>query len=51
MNIAPTVFAARQLINHGHIEVNNKRVTIPSFSVTTKDVICVRKNLYNILWF
>ena len=24
MNIAPTVFAARQIINHGHIEVNNK---------------------------
>ena len=43
MNIAPTVFAARQLINHGHIEVNTRRVTIPSFSVTTKDVICVRK--------
>ena len=49
MNIAPTVFAARQLINHGHIEVNNRRVTIPSFSVSTKDVICVRKNPYNIL--
>ena len=43
MNIAPTVFAARQLINHGHIEVNNRRVTIPSFSVSTKDIICVRQ--------
>ena len=43
MNIAPTVFASRQLINHGHIEVNNKRVTIPSFSVTTKDIIGVRQ--------
>ena len=43
MNIAPTVFAARQLINHGHIEVNDKRVTIPSISITTKDIICVRK--------
>ena len=36
MNIAPTVFAARQIISHGHIEVNNKKVTIPSFSVSTK---------------
>tara|TARA_X000000950_G_C13859844_1_gene638225 strand:- start:1214 stop:1828 length:615 start_codon:yes stop_codon:yes gene_type:complete len=43
MNIAPTVFAARQLINHGHIEVNDKRVTIPSLKVTIKDIICVRK--------
>jgi small subunit ribosomal protein S4 len=43
MNIAPTVFAARQLINHGHIEVNNRRVTIASFMVTTKDIICLRK--------
>ena len=43
MNIAPTVFAARQIISHGHIEVNNKKVTIASFSVTTKDVICVIK--------
>ena len=43
MNIAPTVFAARQLINHGHIEVNNRRVTIPSFAVSTKDIICVRQ--------
>tara|TARA_A100000164_G_scaffold226952_1_gene201228 strand:+ start:341 stop:955 length:615 start_codon:yes stop_codon:yes gene_type:complete len=43
MNIAPTVFAARQLINHGHIEVNDKRVTIPSLKVTIKDIVCVRK--------
>ena len=43
MNIAPTVFASRQLINHGHIEVNSRRVTIPSFSVTTKDIIGVRQ--------
>ncbi len=42
MNIAPTVFAARQIINHGHIEVNEKRVTIASFMVTTKDTIRVR---------
>ena len=40
---ATTIFSARQLINHGHIEVNNRRVTIPSFSVSTKDIICVRQ--------
>src|SRR6187200_3509183 len=29
----PTVFAARQFINHGHIKVNGKRFTIPSYRV------------------
>ena len=27
----PTVFAARQFINHGHVLVNGRRVTIPSY--------------------
>jgi len=43
MNIVPTVFSARQIINHGHIEVNEKKVTISSFKVTTKDLIRVRQ--------
>ena len=30
---APTVFAARQMINHGHIKVNKKRVNISSYVV------------------
>jgi len=30
---APTVFAARQLINHGHLCVDGQRVTIPSYSL------------------
>ena len=29
----PTVFAARQFVNHGHVKVNGRRVNIPSFSV------------------
>ena len=36
---APTVFSARQLINHGHIKVNGKKVNIPSCLVTEKDTI------------
>jgi len=36
---APTVFSARQLINHGHIKVNGKKVNIPSCLVTEKDSI------------
>jgi len=39
---APTVFSARQFVNHGHVKVNGKRVTIPSFLVKVGDVIEVR---------
>jgi small subunit ribosomal protein S4 len=35
----PTVFSARQLVNHGHVRVNGKRVTIPSYLVKEGDVI------------
>lgn len=34
---------ARQLVRYGHIEVNGKRVTIPSYEVKEKDVISVRE--------
>ena len=36
---ATTVFSARQLINHGHIKVNDKKVNIPSYLVEADDVI------------
>ena len=39
---AATVFSARQLINHGHIRVNGKKVNIPSYLVKTEDVVDVR---------
>jgi len=39
----PTVFAARQFVNHGHIRVNGKRVTIPSYRVKVGDVIEVKE--------
>ena len=35
----PTPFAARQLVSHGHVRVNGRRVTIASFKVTGKDMI------------
>ena len=38
----PTVFAARQFVNHGHVRVNGKRVTIPSYQVDDNDAIEVR---------
>ena len=38
----PTVFAARQFVNHGHIHVNGKRVTIPSYRLSDGDVIQIK---------
>lgn len=43
MCVVPTVFAARQFINHGHIKVNGKRVKIPSYRLKDGDVIEVRE--------
>lgn len=42
MKFVPTVFAARQFVNHGHITVNGKKVDIPSYLVKVGDVIAVR---------
>jgi small subunit ribosomal protein S4 len=39
---ATTVFSARQLINHGHIRVNGKKVNIPSYLVKEEDAIEVK---------
>lgn len=39
----PTVFAARQFVNHGHVTVNGKKVNIPSYMLKVGDVIEVRE--------
>ncbi len=39
----PTIFAARQFINHGHIKVNGKRANIGSMRVKVGDVIEVKE--------
>lgn len=39
----PTIFAARQFVNHGHVVVNGKKVNIPSYMVKAGDVIEVRE--------
>ena len=43
LKFAMTPFAARQFINHGHIKVNGRRVTIPSYLVNEGDVIEVKE--------
>jgi len=35
----PTPYAARQLVSHGHVKVNGRRVTIPSYQVKEGDSI------------
>ncbi len=39
----PTIFAARQFVNHGHVMVNGRRVNIPSYRCRPGDVIEVRE--------
>ena len=43
----PTVFAARQFVNHGHVTVNGKRVNIASYRVKIDDVVQVRERSRN----
>lgn len=49
--LARTVFAARQYVTHGHIEVNGKRVDIPSYQVKVNDVVSVRQKSRKIPMF
>lgn len=42
LGIAPTIFAARQIVSHGHMRVNGKRVNIPSYRVAVGDIIEVK---------
>ncbi len=40
---ARTIWAARQIVGHGHVLVNGKKVDIPSYQVTVGDEITVKK--------
>ena len=40
--LANTIFSSRQLINHGHIKVNGKKVNISSYQVKEEDAIEIR---------
>ncbi len=43
-NFAPTRKAARQLVNHGHVLVNGKKVDIPSVLLSVGDVVSLKDN-------
>jgi small subunit ribosomal protein S4 len=42
---AATIWAARQLVSHGHIQVNGKRLDLPSYAVIPGDQISVRPKM------
>jgi len=42
MKLVPTVFAARQVVNHGHVMVNGRRVNIASYMLQPGDVVQIR---------
>ena len=42
MNLAASIFAARQLVTHGHIQVNGKKVDIPSYRLKSGDLITLK---------
>jgi small subunit ribosomal protein S4 len=48
LGLARTRRASRQLVNHGHITVNGKRVDIASYRLTPGDVIGVREKSRNL---
>jgi len=43
-SFVPTVFAARQFVNHGHVLVNGQRVNIPSYRCKPGDVVSVKES-------
>lgn len=49
MGVVPTVFAARQFVNHGHVLVNGKRVNIASYRLTVGDEVSVRERSKDLL--
>ena len=48
IGFANTRRGARQLVNHGHVTVNGKKVDIPSYRVKTGDVISIKEDDKNL---
>jgi small subunit ribosomal protein S4 len=44
LGLANTRAAARQMVSHGHIQVNGRKVNVPSFALKVNDVITVKNN-------
>lgn len=48
LGFTPTRASARQIVNHGHVLVDNKKVSIPSFELKPGHVITLKPNTINI---
>jgi small subunit ribosomal protein S4 len=44
LGLGPTRAAARQMVAHGHIQVNGRKVGIPSYALKVNDTITVKNN-------
>lgn len=51
LGIAQSRDQARQLVNHGHILVNGKRISIPSYQVKSGDIIKIREGSKKLIFF
>ncbi len=49
--LAPTIYAARQYVTHGHIQVNGRKATIPSQRLNPGDVISVKPRSRSLAMF
>ena len=47
IGFANTRRGARQLVNHGHVTVNGKKVNIPSYRVKPGDVISLKEDIFH----
>ena len=47
--VARTIWAARQLVAHGHVKVNGRKVDRPSFNVSVGDVVSFRDKVHPML--
>ena len=45
VGFAPTIWAARQMVTHGHIQINGKRLDLPSYQVIPGDQITIRPKM------
>ncbi|CAM2070105.1 30S ribosomal protein S4 [Sulfidibacter corallicola] len=45
LGFASTIWAARQLVNHGHVLINGKKVDIPSYEVRVDEVISLKEKM------
>jgi small subunit ribosomal protein S4 len=43
---AATIWGARQMVVHGHVNINGRRLDLPSYQVKQGDVISLRENLH-----